>query len=50
MGIYGSLKQLTPLAKSWVKTYDVMNQQIRIEIYNWGPTAITVKVALYLVA
>ena len=41
---------IDPAGQSWVKTYDVMNQRIQIEINNWGPTAITAKVAVYLVA
>jgi hypothetical protein len=39
-----------PAGQSWVKTYDVMNQRIQIEINNWGSTAITAKLAVYLVA
>jgi hypothetical protein len=35
---------------NWVKTYDVMSQRIRITIQNAYGSAITVDVALYLVA
>jgi hypothetical protein len=34
----------------WVRTYDAMNQQVQIRIRNGGSTAITVQVAVYLVA
>jgi hypothetical protein len=39
------------LAESnWVKTYNVMNQQVQIRIHNGGSAAINIQVAVYLVA
>lgn len=43
------LETVCPAVRNWIKTYDVMNQRIQIEINNWGPT-ITANVAVYLVA
>ncbi len=35
---------------NWVRTYDVMNQQLQIRIHNGGSSAYIAQVAVYLVA
>jgi hypothetical protein len=44
------VENIVPVSNNWVKTYDVMNQRVQIYIRNGGLTAITVEVAVYLVA
>jgi len=44
------VEQIDPIGNSWVKTYDVMSQRVKIYIKNGGTTAITAAVAIYLVA
>jgi hypothetical protein len=44
------LVETIPNSSNWVRTYDVMSQGIRIRIYNYQINAITVDVAVYLVA
>ena len=44
------IETITPSSTGWFKTYDVMNQRIQIKIRNYGSTAITAEVAVYLVA
>jgi len=44
------VERIFPENDNWVKTYDVMNQQIKIFIRNGDTTAITAAVAIYLVA
>lgn len=41
---------VTPNTNSWVKTYDVMNQQIKIGIDNSGLSAVTASIDIYLMA
>ncbi len=49
-GYHWLVETLYPTSNSWVKTYDVMNQQIRIEIGNVGFDAVTASVDVYLMA
>jgi hypothetical protein len=44
------VEAINPTGNSWVKTYDVMNQRVKIYIRNSGTIAITAAVAIYLVA
>jgi len=42
------VETVDPSSESWVKTYDVMNQRMQIEVENLGPSAVTGDVAVYL--
>ncbi len=42
------LETVDPESESWVKTYDVMNQRMKIEIENSNPSPITGELAFYL--